>query len=197
MSESHIFDSKHIDALESENRKTWQNREEIIGMLELKPYYVVADLSCGSGYFSVPISQKVKKVYGIDVQMEMLEFLEKKIQEQKIGNIETLFSKDNRIPLENESIDLLLTVNTFHEFGYKEKMISEIRRVLRPKGLAAIVDFKKEKTSFGPSLSIRVSEEQVRLMFEKQDLIFLTKHELKYHYLIVFRKEKGIKAEFC
>ena len=91
MSESHIFDPKHIDALESENRKTWQNREEIIGMLELKPSYVVADLGCGSGYFSVPISQKVKKVYGIDVQMEMLEFLEKKIQEQKIGNIETLF----------------------------------------------------------------------------------------------------------
>ncbi len=121
MSESHIFDPKHIYALESEDRKTWQNREKIIGMLELKPSYVVADLGCGSGYFSVPISQIVKKVYSIDVQIEMLEFLEKKIQDQKIGNIETLLSIDNKIPLEDESIDLLLTVNTFHEFGTKRK----------------------------------------------------------------------------
>ena len=57
MDELHIFDPKHIvGALESEDRKTWQNVEEIIGLLELKLSYVVADLGCGSGYFSVPIS---------------------------------------------------------------------------------------------------------------------------------------------
>ena len=189
MNESHVFDPKHIDILESEDRKTWQNLKEIIGLLELKPSYVVADLGCGSGYFSVPISRKVKKVYGVDVQKEMPEFLEQKIQEQKIVNIETLLSEENRIPLQNESVDLLLSVNTLHEFRDKEKMISEIRRVLRPKGQAVIVDFKKEDTDFGPPVSIRVSKEQVKLMFEKQALTALKAHDLKYHYMIVFRKE--------
>lgn len=189
MSESHIFDPKHIDALESEDRKTWQNLEEIIGLLELKPSYVVADLGCGSGYFTVPISRKVKKVYGVDVQKEMLEFLEQKIQEQKIVNIETLLSEENRIPLQNESVDLLLSVNTLHEFRDKENMITEIRRVLRPRGQAVIVDFKKEDTDVGPPVSIRVFEEQAKLMFKKQALTALKTHDLKYHYLIVFRKE--------
>jgi ubiquinone/menaquinone biosynthesis C-methylase UbiE len=189
MKESHIFDLKHIGALESEDRKTWQNLEEIIGLLELKPSYVVADLGCGSGYFTVPISRKVKKVYGIDVQKEMLEFLEQKIREQKIVNIETLLSKENEVPLQNESVDLLVSVNTLHEFRDKEKMVTEIRRVLRPKGRAVIVDFKKEDSSVGPPVSIRVSEEQARLMFEKKALTALKTHDLKYHYLIVFRKE--------
>ena len=189
MSESHIFDPKHICALESEDRKTWQNREEIIGLLELKPSYVVADLGCGSGYFSIPLSRKVKKVYGIDVQKEMLEFLEHKIQEQKIVNIESLLSKENRIPLKNESVNLLLSVNTLHEFRDKENMIAEIRRVLRPRGQAVIIDFKKEDSDVGPPVSIRVSKEQAKLMFKKQALKALRTHDLKYHYLIVFRKE--------
>jgi ubiquinone/menaquinone biosynthesis C-methylase UbiE len=189
MNESHVFDPKHIDILESEDRKTWQNLEEIIGLLELKPSYVVADLGCGSGYFSVPISRKVKKVYGVDVQKEMLKFLEQKIQEQKIVNIKTLLSEENRIPLQNESVDLLLSVNTLHEFRDKEKMITEIRRVLRPKGQAVIVDFKKEDTDFGPPVSTRFSIEQAKLMFEKQALTALKTHDLKYHYMIIFRKE--------
>jgi len=188
MKESHVFDPKHIDILESEDRQTWQNPEEIMEVLELKPSFVVADLGCGSGYFTVPISRKVRKVYGIDVQKEMLEFLEEKIQKQKILNIEILLSKENEIPIQNESVDLLLSVNTLHEFRDKEKMINEIRRVLRPDGHVAIVDFKKEDTSFGPPVSIRVSKEQASRLFEKHGLTFLKAHDLKYHYLIVFRK---------
>jgi ubiquinone/menaquinone biosynthesis C-methylase UbiE len=189
MDESHIFDPKHADALESENRKTWQNREEIINLLELNPSYVVAHLGCGSGYFTVPISRKVKKVYGIDVQEEMLEFLEQKIRKQKIVNIETLLSKENMIPLRNECVDLLLSVNTLHEFLDKEKTISEIQRVLRPKGHVVIVDFKKKDSDFGPPVSIRVSEEQAKLLFAQKALTTLKTHDLKYHYLIIFRKD--------
>jgi ubiquinone/menaquinone biosynthesis C-methylase UbiE len=189
MRESHIFNPKHVGALESEDRKSWQNIEEIIGLLELKPSYVVADLGCGSGYFTIPISRKVKKVYGVDVQKEMLEFLKQKIREQKIANIETLLSKENRIPIQNESVDLLLSVNTLHEFRDKEKMITEIRRVLRPKGQAAIVDFKKKDTDFGPPVSIRISNGRAKLMFQKKALTALKTHDLKYHYLIVFRKD--------
>ena len=189
MKESHVFDPKHIDVLESEDRKTWQNPEEIMEMLELKPYYIVADVGCGSGYFTVPISRKVTMVYGVDVQKEMLKFLEQKIQRQKILNIETLLSEEDEIPLQNESADLLLSVNTLHEFRDKEKMISEIRRVLKPKGQAAIVDFKKEDAGFGPPVSVRVSKEQAGHLFEKHGLTVLKTHDLKYHYLIVFRKE--------
>jgi ubiquinone/menaquinone biosynthesis C-methylase UbiE len=187
--ESHIFDPKHIEILESEDRKNWQDPDEIIEVLELKPSYVVADVGCGSGYFAVPISHKVKKVYGVDVQKEMLEYFEQKIRKQKIRNIQTLLSEENKIPLSNESVDLLLSVNTLHEFRDKEKMINEMRRVIRSNGQAAIVDFRKEDTEFGPPVSVRVSKEQATQLFENQGLTALKTRNLKYHYLIVFRKE--------
>ena len=149
MNESHIFYPKHVAVLESEDRKTWQNPEEILTLIDLNPDYVAADLGCGSGFFTVPLSRKVKKVYGIDVQKEMLAFLEQKIQWQKIGNIEPLLSEKDEIPLENESIDLLITVNTLHEFADKKKTIEEIRRVLKPKGQAVILISKKKTSVLG------------------------------------------------
>jgi ubiquinone/menaquinone biosynthesis C-methylase UbiE len=188
MAKSHIFNPKHIFALESEARKTWQNPEEIIKLLPLKPNYVVADLGCGTGYFTLPISRKVKKVYGIDIQKEMLTVLEQKIRKSKNRNIQTLLSNENEIPLQNASVDLLLSVNTLHEFSDKDAIISEMWRVLRADGYAAIIDFKKEDTYFGPPASIRLSKEQAKRLFQKNGLTALKMHDLKYHYLIVFRK---------
>lgn len=186
--ESHIFDPKNIEVLESEERKTWQNPDEILAQLDLKPDYVVADLGCGSGYFSVPISRKVKKVYGIDVQQEMLDYLEQKVRKQNISNIKTVLSHGNNIPLEDESVDLLLTVNTLHEFHDKEKTAKEIQRVIKHNGKAVIVDFVKKETTRGPPVKIRVSQQQAIELFEKEGLKFLKSHSLPYHYLLIFQR---------
>jgi ubiquinone/menaquinone biosynthesis C-methylase UbiE len=188
MVEKHIFDPKQIEILESKERKKWLNPKKIIHFLNLKSTDIIADLGCGSGYFTIPISKKVKKIYGIDVQKEMLDYLEKKIQKQKISNIEILLSKENEIPLKTASIDLLLSVNTLHEFHNKKKIIKEIQRSLRTEGKAAIIDFKKENTGFGPPLSIRMSKKQAISLFKPHGLKFLKSIDLQYHYLIVFKK---------
>ena len=188
MKKSHVFDPRHIAVLEMEERKLWQNPEEILGAAEIKSNFVAADLGCGSGFFTVPLSKKAKKVYGIDVQKEMLGFLEQKIQRLKIQNIVPLLSKENEIPLEHESVNLLVSVNTLHEFDDKEKIIEEIHRVLKQGGKALIADFKKENTGFGPPVAIRVSKKQAVNLFKKKGFTSLKAQDLPYHYLLVFSK---------
>lgn len=188
MKKPHVFDPKNIDVLEMEARKTWQNPEKILGAVETKRDFVAADLGCGSGFFTVPLSQKVKKVYGIDVQKSMLEFLEQKIQKLGIKNIELLLSKENDVPLSDESVDFLVSINTLHEFSDKKRMIDEMRRVLKGSGIALIVDFKKKDTGFGPPVAVRVSKKQVINLFEKKGFTHLKTRNLKYHYLLVFSK---------
>lgn len=189
MKKSHVFDPKNIDVLEMEERKTWQNPEEILGTIEIKPDFVAADLGCGSGFFTVPLSRKVKKVYGIDIQKEMLDFLEQKIRKLKIKNIELRLSRENEIPLENESVDLLVSMNTFHEFDDKERMVGEMRRILKQGGKVLIADFEKENRGFGPPVAIRVSKKQAISFFEKKGFTTWKKQDLTYHYLLAFSKE--------
>jgi ubiquinone/menaquinone biosynthesis C-methylase UbiE len=188
MKDSNLFDAKNVDILDAEDRKLWQNPEKILDAIEHNRDYVAADLGCGSGFFTIPLSRRVKKVYGIDVQKEMLEFLRQKIKKQGIENITTLFSKENEIPLEDETLDLVITANTIHEFSEKEKMILEMRRVLRQDGKAAIIDFKKKATGFGPPVSIRLSKDQAMHLFEKNGFTVVKSKDLTYHYLIVFQK---------
>ena len=190
MNKSHLFDPKKIDVLDAEERKIWQNPEEILGIIEIKPTFVVADIGCGSGFFTLVVSKKVAKVYAVDVQMEMLESLEDKIRSLKIENIKSLLAWENEIPLENNSVDLLLSMNTLHEFDDKERMVFEMKRVLKKGGKVLIADWKKENVGFGPPVAIRVSREEAVKLFNEKDFNLLKREELLYHYLLVFKKSK-------
>jgi len=189
MKRSHVFDPEHIAVLEAEDRKIWENPDEILNAVETKPHFVVADLGCGSGYFAVPLARRVRKVYGIDVQREMLGFLEDKMKRLKIKNIKPLLSKPDEIPLEDESVDLLISVNTLHEFDDTEKMINEMMRVVKKNGRVLIVDFKKEETGFGPPVSIRISQANAVKLFEEKGFRLSSVNELPYHYLLVLAKD--------
>lgn len=185
----HLFDPKNIQRLESEERKTQQDPQKIIKLFSLDASDIVADLGCGTGYFTLPISSIVNKVYGIDIQQEMLDYLTQKIQKQNITNIKLFLSKDvNQIPLESESVTALLSVMTLHEFQDKNQMIKEIYRVLKPGGNAMVIDFKKEATVSGPPVSIRVSQQQAIDLFTKEKMNLGDSQDLKSHYLLVFQK---------
>ncbi|MBI5380192.1 MAG: class I SAM-dependent methyltransferase, partial [Nitrospirae bacterium] len=61
--------------MERSDRETWQQPEQVVKALGLKPGQAVADVGTGSGYFLPWLSRAVGSegvVYGVDVQPEML-----------------------------------------------------------------------------------------------------------------------------
>jgi len=188
MNPSHIFDPAHIAVLESEDRKIWQNPDEILGAVKLESGWIAADFGCGSGYFTVLLAQKVTKVYAIDIQKEMLRFLENRIRLLGIGNIELRLSRPDEIPLENEAADFLMSINTLHEFDDKAGMAKEMKRVIKHEGSLLIVDFKRQETKFGPPVRIRVAKDKAIRLFEDHSFTLLNAKDLPYHYLLAFVK---------
>jgi ubiquinone/menaquinone biosynthesis C-methylase UbiE len=183
-----VFDPKKIHVLEIKKRRSYLNPKKIISLLNLEPSFITADLGCGSGVFTIPLSKKVKKVYAIDIEQKMLDILKQKILQKKIQNIKPLLSKDNQIPLETDSLDLLITVNTLHEFSDLDKTLKEIDRVLKPFGKVAVVDFKKKREGFGPPRNIRISSRKARIMFEKIYFKVLKLKYLRYDYFLLSEK---------
>jgi ubiquinone/menaquinone biosynthesis C-methylase UbiE len=183
-----IFNPEKIHILESEKRRLYLDPEKILSFLDLQPNNIVADLGCGSGVFTIPISKKVKKIYGIDIEPKMIQVLNQKILQKNIKNISTLLSNGIKIPLETSSLNLLITVNTLHEFNDRNKVFKEIFRVLKPTGKLAVVDFKKKREDFGPPSKIRISSRQAKKIFEQNCFRILITKYLKYDYFLLFEK---------
>ena len=60
----------------------------------------VLDVGCGEGSVTIPLAKKVKKVIGIDSSPKMLEYLEKRAEDENIDNIETVLKPIEEITYE-------------------------------------------------------------------------------------------------
>ncbi|MCX9028086.1 MAG: class I SAM-dependent methyltransferase [Candidatus Methanoperedens sp.] len=157
----HKFDVKKAKILDSPERLQFLNPESILNNLNLTREMVIADLGCGSGFFSIPASKRVKKVFALDIQQEMLDILLDKIKKEKITNIEVRLSQESFILLADNSSDILLMVNVFHELHDKLSLLREVKRVLTMKGRLMIIDWKKIEMDTGPPLEERLDEKEV------------------------------------
>ena len=83
--------------VEIENPFAIENRsEQIISHLAFKPNMIVADIGCGPGRVTLPLSDKLTegKVLAVDLEKDMLERVRKKIGSRK--NIELLRKNFNK-----------------------------------------------------------------------------------------------------
>lgn len=60
----------------------------------------------------------------------------------KLPNLKFIQGSAEEIPLSDNSIDVVLNVESCHAYGSVEKFISEVKRVLKPGGVLALVDFR-------------------------------------------------------
>ena len=90
-------------AYEGFGRDTWQQSERVVKELGLKPGDQVADLGAGSGYFTFRLADAVGpsgRVYAVDIDSAMLEYLTRQAIERGYQNVETVLAApdDPRLP---------------------------------------------------------------------------------------------------
>ena len=80
----------------------------LIAELPLRTDMTVADIGSGPGYFTVPLAKYLYdgKVYAVDVQQGMLDMIDKQAESLRVENIESLLSKETKIPLDDDSVDV-------------------------------------------------------------------------------------------
>lgn len=134
-------------AYEGFDRNEWQHPEEVIRSLGLQAGGKVADLGSGSGYFTVRLASAVGstgKVYAVDVDHEMNDYVVKRAQEEGYNNVEVILAKYDDPLLPGSGVDLIFTCNTYHHLEDRVSYFTNARKYLRPNGRVAIVDFNGE-----------------------------------------------------
>jgi ubiquinone/menaquinone biosynthesis C-methylase UbiE len=107
---------------------------------------VIADIGAGSGYYTTRISKILTdgKIYAVDVQPEMIEYLDKRIKKEKLSNVVTVLGDEKKVPLDSSSVDLMFLVDVYHEFSFPFEMGQSMHEVLKPSGKLVLVEFRAE-----------------------------------------------------
>lgn len=184
-----IFPASKWEKLVSEEREQRQNREKFFKIAEPNKHEIWADIGCGPGFFTLPLAQKVNKVFAIDISNEMLGICKRRAEEQKLKNIKYIESGGVAISLEDDSVDKVLLVNVFHELQERDKVVKELNRILKLKGHAFIIDWKYEKMDFGPPLEHRVTIQKVTHDLTTNGFTFVRSWDIyEIDYVLEFKK---------
>ncbi len=134
--------------------------------LALQTGRTVVDVGAGTGYLAIPLANTVGPngmVYAVDAQEKMLEWIAAKIDKAGLKNIVLVHAEASATTLPASSCDLYLTANVWHELEDREDVLSEAKRVLKPTGRIAILDWRPDvERVAGPSLDRRIAADDVQ-----------------------------------
>ena len=121
-------------------RRLFEPPQKLIGPY-VKNNQVVADLGCGSGYYTLALAELVGskgKVYAVDLGKNRIRTLEKKTQKGGYRNIEAYASSASDVSfIKDRSVDFVLANGLLCSMSdHRQLAVNEIKRILKPKGQA-------------------------------------------------------------
>ncbi len=112
-------------------------RKSMLGALgELSPQATVADIGCSSGYLLEDLDIRFPEATLIGVDM-IASGLRK--AHALVPRARLLRADACDLPIENASVDAVLSANLLEHIANDRRALSEMRRVLRPNGVAVVV----------------------------------------------------------
>jgi SAM-dependent methyltransferase len=103
----------------------------------------VLDLGCGAGADLLIAAQMTGpggRVIGIDMTASMLECARASAREMRLENVELHEGLIEKLPFEDDSVDLVISNGVIDLVPDKDAVFDEIDRVLRPRGRLQIAD---------------------------------------------------------
>jgi len=106
----------------------------------------ILDICCGTGdqlFYFAKLKSGIEAV-GIDINPEMIKIAEKRKDSLGVKNISFLVGDAAKLPFEENSFDLALISLGLHEVeeDLRDKIISEMKRVVKENGYLIFIDFK-------------------------------------------------------
>jgi 2-polyprenyl-3-methyl-5-hydroxy-6-metoxy-1,4-benzoquinol methylase len=95
----------------------------------------VLDIASGSGYGSHMMAGHAKHVIGVDLDNDAIDYAKKTFA---LNNLEFKQGSGTSIPLEADTVDVVVTFETIEHIEDYAHFMSEISRVLKPDGVAII-----------------------------------------------------------
>jgi len=137
----------------------------------------VLEIGCGMGFDSVELMKRGARLTATDLTPSAIELAKKHFEHHGLEPDDVRVENVLNLSFEDESFDAVYSIGVVHHTGDTERALSEIRRVLKPNGLAAISHIYR-RPSFFEMLS-RFGRENIEFKEEDAPVIdFYTEDEV-------------------
>ncbi len=142
---------KWTKTFDDPKRDEWQKPDEILKALALKPGDVVADLGAGTGFLAARIARSVPegKVFAADLSKDMVAFLGKRAQENKITNLVAVQASELS-PNLPEKVNVAIMLDVYHHIGKRVDYFKALQSSLKPDARVAVIDFRPDSPEGAP-----------------------------------------------
>jgi ubiquinone/menaquinone biosynthesis C-methylase UbiE len=196
----HPVSGRRIAQVMGHSGATWLDRPEreaeeapskAIAALGLEAGDVVADVGAGSGYYTIRLARVVGasgRVYATDIQPEMLALVKKKVEAERLSNVELVLGGPSDPRLPRASVDLVLMVDVYHELADPQVMLRALGRALKPGGRLVLIEFRKESPWVPIREEHKMSIREARVELEAEGYALERVIDvLPWQHIIVFR----------
>ena len=189
---SYVMGHLAADWLERPEREREENVSQAIENMGIQPSERIADIGAGSGYYTFRMARKAPrgKVFAVDLQPEMLDLMQQRIEREDIGNVALIRGSETSPKLEANSVDLVTMVDVYHELSHPREMMQNIVSALRPGGRFVLLEYRMEDPTVPIKRLHKMSEEQAVREMESVGLRLRENMDnLPWQHCMVFVKE--------
>jgi ArsR family transcriptional regulator len=131
----------------------------------------VADLGCGEGYLTLEVARWARNVIAIDHSQAILDRAKRLARKYGVRNIHWKRARIEKLPIPDESIDVVLMAQVLHSLQDPGKGLSEAYRILRPEGILLFQELRSHQEEW-----VRTKLGDTHLGFEEKELKLLVKN---------------------
>jgi SAM-dependent methyltransferase len=120
--------------------------ERILVRAGVAPGMYALEIGPGPGMYTVPLAKRVAslgedgRVTCLEIQPQMIEMLRRRLRAAEVRNVEVIQGDGRRMPLPDDSFDLVFLVDVVGEIPNKPAFFGECARVLKPGGILAVTE---------------------------------------------------------
>lgn len=112
----------------------------------------ILDAGCGVGSIALDLAPNVApgRIFGIDIDSGQIEVARRLARERGVNNAQFDTASVYQLPFSNETFDAVYSVAVLQHVSDRVRALTEMRRVLRPGGLAAVTDDDQGTVAMSP-----------------------------------------------
>lgn len=146
---AHVMGAAGSEWLERDTRNEEENTNLVIDKIKVPNNGAIADIGAGTGYYSFRLAKKVPfgKVYAIEIQDGMIQYLQQKKQLLKDSVVQIVKGSVQSPNLPDNSVDLAIMVDVYHELEFPHEMLQAIKKILKPNGKILLLEYRGEDSA--------------------------------------------------